>query len=129
MQTSLFLGKVIGPVLVIVSAGALLNRRHFEKIVEDMANTPVELFFFGLVALILGCLLVRVHNVWTADWRLLVTLVGWSLVLRGLWASLAPRSMAAFVMRFMERRRLVTAALLANVLLGGVMTYAAYVNG
>lgn len=38
----------------------------------------------SVITMILGLLNVLLHNVWTTDWRLIITLFGWSSLLKGI---------------------------------------------
>lgn len=128
METSILLGKIIGPIMVVLGAGVLMNRRYYEKTFEDFVANRAFIFVIGLLALVIGSLIVRFHNVWTADWRVIITLIGWLSVFRGLLATLAPQAFMSFGMKFIENRTFITFALIGNILLGAVLTYAAYAN-
>ena len=41
------------------------------------------MYLSGFLALIIGNLLVVSHNVWTADWRVIITIFGWLSLLKG----------------------------------------------
>ena len=43
---------------------------------------------------VLGLLLVLSHNVWTTDWRVIITLVGWLTLLKGIALMLWPDRVA-----------------------------------
>jgi uncharacterized protein YjeT (DUF2065 family) len=49
-----------------------------------------QVFLGGLIALILGALLVAGHNLWVADWRVSITLMGWLTLLKGVLRLLFP---------------------------------------
>ena len=77
MELSVFLAKVLGLYLVIVAPAALLNRKHFPRLIKEFSDSLAMVVLSGFVALVLGLLLVVSHNVWTADWRVIITLLGW----------------------------------------------------
>ena len=77
MELSVFLAKVLGLYLVIVAPAALLNRRHFPRLIKEFSDSLAMVVLSGFVALVLGLLLVVSHNVWTTDWRVIITLLGW----------------------------------------------------
>jgi hypothetical protein len=49
-----------------------------------------------MVLLICGVLMVMGHNLWVADWRVLVTITGWATLLKSVALLLAPRLMTAY---------------------------------
>ena len=83
MELSVFLAKVLGLYLVIVAPAALLNRRHFPRLIKEFSDSLAMVVFSGFVALVLGLLLVVSHNVWTTDWRVIITLLGWLTLIKG----------------------------------------------
>ena len=52
----------------------------FRQILDD--NT--YLFLGGWVAASVGVAMVQYHNIWVNDWRLLVTIVGWIALAKGI---------------------------------------------
>lgn len=83
MELSLFLAKVMGLYLAIVSLAVLLRRKELRQLVAAFAEDNLFIFFSGGVILILGLLVVVSHNVWEADWRGVITFLGWLTVAKG----------------------------------------------
>ena len=50
--------------------------------VEWVESRPL-VYLAGVVALAIGLALVLTHNVWVADWRVIITLFGWMAMLAG----------------------------------------------
>ena len=90
MQTSVFLARLIGPVMLVVGIAIFLNQRAFRDMAEEFLASPALLFLSGLLIMPMGLAIVLVHNVWTADWRVLVTLFGWVNAIGGALRLLAP---------------------------------------
>ncbi len=64
--------------MIIVSLALLANRRRFRRILEEFSRSFALIVFLGLITLVLGLLVVVSHNVWSADWRVIITLLGWT---------------------------------------------------
>ena len=77
MQTSIFLARLIGPVMTVVGLAVLLNRRGFRELAQEFVESRALIFLSGLVILPAGVAIILVHNVWAADGRLMITLFGW----------------------------------------------------
>jgi hypothetical protein len=90
MQTSVFLARLIGPVMLVVGLAVFANQRAFRDMAEEFLASPALLFLSGLLIMPMGLAIVLTHNVWTADWRLLVTLFGWLNTIGGAVRLLAP---------------------------------------
>ncbi len=83
MELSIFLAKVLGLYLVIVPLAVLVNRKHLPRLVEEFSTNLGLNILASFFALVLGLLLVVSHNVWTADWRVIITILGWLTLAKG----------------------------------------------
>jgi hypothetical protein len=83
MQTSIFIARLIGPVMMTAGLAVLLNRQSFRSMVEEFLASRALMFLAGLMVMPAGLAIVLTHNVWTADWRVMVTLFGWLLAIAG----------------------------------------------
>ncbi|MEI6710821.1 MAG: hypothetical protein WCK88_00710 [bacterium] len=48
------------------------------------------------MAIIIGALMIYVHNIWVADWTVLVTIIGWTALIKGIWLTVLPQSASKF---------------------------------
>jgi hypothetical protein len=83
MQTSLFLAKLIGPVMLVVGLAIFANQQAFRELAEEFMASRALMFLSGLLIMPVGLAIVLTHNVWTANWRLLITLFGWLCAIGG----------------------------------------------
>src|SRR5262249_50727646 len=74
---------LVGPLLAALGLAALVNRNLIPAVIGEAAHNDALVFLTGLLTLLAGVAIVRVHNLWTADWRLLVTVLGWLAVFSG----------------------------------------------
>lgn len=80
MVNSKHLGGLIGPTLgvTLISESPLVQPHLY-----DSQILPV-IYLSGVIMLVVGFAIARAHNVWEMNWTVLITLVGWSLLLLGL---------------------------------------------
>ena len=90
MELSIFLAKVLGLYLLLVCTGVLLNRRHFPRLIKEFSESLAIVVLSGFIALVLGLLMVVSHNVWSADWRVIITILGWLTLAKGVFRIMAP---------------------------------------
>ncbi|HEY4512314.1 MAG TPA: hypothetical protein VJH63_01485 [Candidatus Paceibacterota bacterium] len=101
MEISIFLAKVIG-LVSLISAGAVLVRyRKNLSIEKEAVSNPALAALAGYAILILGTLLVVSHSVWTLDWRIVITILGWLVFLKGIGRIFFPEA----VIRMIERKQ------------------------
>ncbi len=84
MELSIFLAKLIGIYLLIVSVELLLRKKELEGAVKDFASSKGLLAFSGSISLLFGLAIVISHPIFIPDWRGVITIIGCLLILRGL---------------------------------------------
>lgn len=125
MELSLFLAKVIGPVLVLVAASLLSNRRNID-LLFDVYQHPAAVYLTGVVETALGIAFVLSHNVWTPDFRFVITAIGWILLARGVGRIFFPYQVAGILKKFRARRPIFPLLLSIVLLIGAYLTYAGF---
>ena len=92
MQTSIFLARLIGPVMFLVGRAVLINQREFRTLAQDFISNRSLLFLSCLVTLPVGLAILLVHNIWAADGRLMITMFGWAVAITSAFACLRRNS-------------------------------------
>jgi hypothetical protein len=95
MPTSIFLAKLMGPVFLAIGVALIVNRAAFGAMTQEFLDSYALIFLTGLITLPAGLAIVLTHNVWTADWRVLITILGWLLLIGGAVRLAAPQQAAA----------------------------------
>ena len=83
MSTSIFLARLIGPVMLVIGLVVFANQRGFRDMAGEFMASRALMFLSGLMIMPAGLAIVLTHNVWTADWRVLITIFGWLNVVGG----------------------------------------------
>ena len=92
MDTSLLLARLMGPLFLVAGAGVLLNREHYRQMIGSFLTDAALYYFSGALALIAGVAILLFHNLWVADWRVAITIIGWLSLLKGLLRLLFPQA-------------------------------------
>jgi hypothetical protein len=95
MSTSVFLARLIGPVLLVIGLAVLTNQRAFRELAEEFLASRALLFLSGLLIMPVGVAIILTHNIWAADGRVMITLFGWANAIGGAVRLFAP----AYVMQ------------------------------
>ncbi len=90
MELSIFLAKLLGIYMLIVALELIARRHEFEGAVKDFASSKGLIVFSGSVSLILGLAVAIGHPVYESNFRGLITLLGYILILRGVWRMAFP---------------------------------------
>ena len=79
MNPSRRIAGLLGPTLVaMILAEFPLVQPHLYD-----AQIPPVVYLSGVLMFVAGLAIVRAHNLWTRDWRVLVTLTGWVFLILG----------------------------------------------
>jgi hypothetical protein len=118
MQTSVFLARLIGPVMLAIGIAVLVNQHEFRDMAEEFLASRALLFLSGLLIMPMGLAIVLTHNVWSADWRVLITLFGWLNAIGGAVRLLAPDQVMQAGRTMLRRSGFVTIAAAIWIALG-----------
>lgn len=96
MELSIFVAKFLAVIYLSVGFAVVIGKISFERLIDDFESSPALTYVTGAFTLLLGMLLVEHHNIWEKDWPVLVTLVGWGAILKGIMLIVFPRSISYF---------------------------------
>lgn len=128
MPTSTFLAKLIGPILVVMGLGLLLNADGFRAVAEEFLRSRALIYLSGLLSMAAGLALVLHHNVWAADWRVVVTILGWGATIGGAVRILLPDQVQAIARGAIAHPANLAIAGGAVTALGAVLCFFGYVR-
>ena len=126
MASSRYLAKLIGPVSLAMGAYVLLNGAIFRVMVAQFLASYALIFLAGLLTLTAGVALVLAHNIWTRDWRLIITVLGWLGVIGGIVRIVFPQAVVTVGTAMFSHTAALAAAGVAIVALGAVLSYFGY---
>jgi hypothetical protein len=89
MERSVFLAKLIGPLFLTIALGLLLNQNTYWGMIDEVIRHPTPIgnmliYLSGLLSMLAGLAMVNVHPLWTRDWRVLITIIGWLMLIGGI---------------------------------------------
>lgn len=96
MELSQFVAKIIAIVFISASIAALSGNVSFKKLMENFEKSYGLTFMTGFMTIICGMILIEFHNTWTKDWTVLITIIGWTSVLKGITLIAFPQIIPAF---------------------------------
>jgi hypothetical protein len=123
MHTSIFLARLLGPLFLLPGIGILINPRVFRALATEVVRSVTLIYLFGLIDFAAGLAIVLNHNVWTASWPVLVTLIGWALLIRGAVRIALPDAIMGYAARYISNKQIYPFAGAAAVILGLVLCY------
>ncbi len=126
MPPAVFIARLAGPLLVVIGVGILLNETVYAAVITEAVHSPTLIYFSGLLALLPGLAILNVHHAWTADWRVIVTVLGWLLVIGGMIRIVLPQLTANLAGTIYSGAAALPIAAVVSVVLGGILSFQGY---
>ena len=96
MGPSILVAKILALTYISAGIAALSGKLSFSKMIEEYERSSALAFVTGFIALTLGMLLVEYHNVWVPNWPVLITFIGWGMLLKGIMLIAFPQCILFF---------------------------------
>jgi uncharacterized protein YjeT (DUF2065 family) len=128
METSILLAKLVGPVMLVLGLFVTLNPARMRRIGREFLDSDALIFISGIITLPVGLAIVVTHNIWAADWRALITLIGWIFVLAGLARIALPDALKSVGETMLEKPTMIAAPGALMALIGGYLSWQGYLG-
>ena len=121
MEPSIFIARTLGVIYLTVGIGLFLFRETYILAYRKILENPGYALLGGFVAIVGGMAMVSYHNLWVSDWRVLVTIVGWIALIKGILLLLIPPYTNLFKgLLQMQKGKGIT---ITAILMGVIFTY------
>lgn len=124
---SVFLAVFLGWYLIIFSLYILTRYAQFEVIAKESVTNPFANFFSALLAIILGLFLVISHSLWVADWRLIITIIGYLALVKGLLRLFFPKVIIKMTVFWLKHKLFSIVTSIILLLVGVYLLYSVYI--
>ena len=121
---TVYLGKLLGLFTLITSFWLLTERQTAISTIPALLGNRPAMVIFAIIALAGGLAIVLAHNVWSGGaLPLLVTLIGWVMLIRGVLFLFLPPEATLHILAAMQFGRLFYLYLAIPFVLGLYLTY------
>jgi len=125
MTQSRTIAGLLGPLWAAVGLSLLARPDAFADMAAGLAEAPALFYVSGMALIVAGVAIVRVHNVWTPGWPLIVTVFGWLAIAGGLTRMLFAQEMADLAVDVAAHRGLLLVGGAIVLALGAFLTFMA----
>lgn len=80
---TIVLAKIFGLYFLAIGLAFIINPDRFKSLYRKVMKDEGFLLIGGIVALLIGAVVISVHNVWIREWPVLVTILGWWSFVKG----------------------------------------------
>ena len=75
---------VISSMLFVLGISYSIQPGAWARLARDAMENPFRYFTLILLILVLGLTVIATHNIWVADWPVVVTLIGWIMTVKAI---------------------------------------------
>lgn len=123
MDVSIALARILG-ILMLFLGISIFNRKTVAGLLEEMERQRGFLWLSGLIAAVFGAVIVSLGGFWFSDWRIVISVLGWLSLLKGIIILIFPDFAVSFYKQF-RMKCLVLGGIIA-VVLGLFLCYAGF---
>lgn len=106
MELSIFISKIMAVIYISASLPGFFNRDYYRRLADDMYKNAALTYMMGFMAVIVGFLIVHYHNLWGRDWTVLITIIGWLSLIKGVLIIVFPKFIQRLSESFLTERTL-----------------------
>jgi len=106
MELSLLIAKIAAVIYLSASLAGFISRDYYRRLSEDMYRNAGLTYMMGFLAVIVGFLIVHYHNLWGKDWTVLITMIGWLALMKGVLIIVFPKFVQRLSKSFLTDRAL-----------------------
>jgi len=110
--------QIISIVYIAVGIGIFINPGFYKKLFEDFIENAAVLYLGGVMALVVGYLILAFHNTWTMDLSVIITIVGWLALIKGILILIQPKIMIALSKAMAQKESILKIEAIAVIILG-----------
>lgn len=82
MEVSIFLARFWGSLFIILGLLSIAAK-FLGRVIKYTENKSITVST-GYITFLLGLVTVVLHNIWVADWRVAITILGWATLFKGI---------------------------------------------
>jgi len=125
MQLSIFIAQLYAVAFLAIGLGLFITPKYYTKAYAEMMKDPSLFLVWGIIALLIGFLIVTRHNVWQG-WPTIVTIFGWIALLKGFTLIVLPQHFPLWFKGWFKSVTLMRLAGVLAIVLGLILGYLSY---
>jgi hypothetical protein len=102
MEISIFFARLWGSFFIIFGLLFIITKQLGKTI--EMTDDKAFVISTGYITLLMGLVTVILHNIWAASWKVAITILGWSTLIKGIGKVGFPEQIHKQAQRFKKRQ-------------------------
>lgn len=121
MNITNYLAELWGILMIVVSLALIVKDKYIKTLFSSI-TTDLGMFLYGIFSTTIGTAMILAHNIWTKDWKVIITIFAWAALLKGLAQLFMPEKSKEMIKKA-ENFPYLSYALLVVLVVGLVLTY------
>jgi len=113
--------QCLGVIYLAVGLGMLSNPQYYKQMMMDFKNNRASMYMGGIFLLAIGFLLVTFHNIWAAEVSVIITVIGWIALVKGILLLVLPEMMMKSMDIFLNKKNTALMVIASLVVILGVL--------
>jgi len=126
MSASKYIARLIGPLFLVMGLGMMAEPETVRALSAEFLSNLSLIYLAGMLALVAGLALVNLHNLWVADWRIMITILGWLSVIGGVTRLLFPAQVQSIGTGMISNPHAMVVGGAILLVIGAVLSWVAY---
>jgi hypothetical protein len=126
MNTSRYIARLIGPLFLVMGFGMLIEGDTVRALSQEFLSNISLIYLAGMLTLVAGLAIVNAHNLWVANWRIIITILGWLSVIGGVIRLLVPGKVQALGAGMISHPHAMIIGGAVILVLGAILTWTGY---
>ena len=122
MEISLYLAKLFGLYMLIVSILLTIRQDLLQKIAQEIAESPMIIVFTGALNLLGGLAILIGHPVWGYQWPCVISLLAVLMLIKGIVRIGFPEATTSCITALIQNKNYLTTIFLITALIGLFLT-------
>lgn len=123
------LAQIFALYFVVAGFSLLLNRRFFKAVMRDLTQSHIAMMLIGFMTLILGIILITIHNTWNTPWEIIVSVMCWMTFSAGVIRTLFPAYIMKVASKVVSHDQTFYFAGILCVIMSGIYGYVGFLIG
>ena|ERR1700688_576138 len=115
-MTTTVIAQVLGLFFAVTGISMVVNSKGTAAAIEASVQNKGTLWLWGMLALLIGAVIVVMNNAWTSGLPLLVTILGWIAMVKGAFILILPRAAVALYSKVNKSGVLMSCGVIALIL-------------
>jgi hypothetical protein len=124
MENSVMIAQVLGLVYLSIGIGMLASPAHYDKLLSEFENNASLIYLGGIIALVVGYVILQMNSAWEGSYVGAITLIGWAACIKGVLLLAKPDIVLAKISFWKSQKTLMQVVVIA---LGAVFAYYGFI--